>query len=60
MENKKTFEVVIAYEVHDTYTVEAASEEEAQEIALSDDGCLEDRYAHSYTVIESKEIYEKL
>ena len=56
MEIKKTFEVVVAFEVHNTYTVEASSEEEAQEIVLSGEADVEDRYEHDFDVIESREV----
>ena len=56
MEVKKTFEVVVAFEVHNTYTVEADSEEEAQEIVLSGEADVEDRYEHDFDVIESREV----
>jgi len=56
MEVKKTFKVVVAYEAYDTYTVEATSEEEAQEIVLSGEGDVEDRYEKNFEVVESKEV----
>lgn len=56
MEVKKTFKVVVAYEAYDTYTVEAASEEEAQEIVMSGEADVEDRYEKNFEVVESKEV----
>ena len=56
MENKKTFEIVVAYEGFNTYTVEASSEEEAQEIVLSGESDVEDRYEQNFEVVESKEV----
>ena len=56
MEVKKTFEIVVAFEAHNTYIVEADSEEEAQEIVLSGEADVEDRYEHSFDVIESREV----
>ena len=57
MENNKTFEIVVAFEAHNTYIVEADSEEEAQEIVLSGEAFkLKDRYEHSFDVIESREV----
>ena len=53
---KKKFEVVVAYEAYDTYTVEADSEEEAQEIVMSGEADIEDRYEKHFEIIESKEI----
>jgi len=56
MEVKKTFKVVVAFEGYDTYTVEASSEEEAQEIVLSGEADVEDRYEENFEVVESKEV----
>jgi len=56
MENKKTFEIVVAYEGYNTYTVEASSEEEAQEIVLSGEADIEDQEWRHFEVIESKEV----
>lgn len=53
---KKKFEIVVAYEAYDTYTVEAASEEEAQEIVMSGEADVEDRYEKNFEVVESKEV----
>jgi PDZ domain-containing secreted protein len=61
MEVKKTFKIVVAFEGYDTYTVEASSEEEAQEIVLSgetdDENTISfDRYEENFEVVESKEV----
>jgi len=56
MENKKTFEIVVAYEGYNTYTVEASSEEEAQEIVLSGEAYIDDQEWRHFEVIESKEV----
>ena len=55
-DKKKTFEIVVAFEAHNTYIVEADSEEEAQEIVLLGEADVEDRYEHSFDVIESREV----
>ena len=54
-DNKKTFEVVVAYEAYDTYEVEADSEEEAREIVLSVEGDVTNRDEINFQVIETKE-----
>jgi len=56
MENKKTFEIVVAYEGYNTYTVEASSEEEAQEIVLSGEAYFDEQEWRHFEVIESKEV----
>ena len=55
MENKKTFEVVVAFEAYDTYEVEASSEEEAREIVLSGEADVAKRDEINFQVIETKE-----
>ena len=54
-DNKKTFEVVVAYEAYDTYEVEADSEEEARKIVLSGEGDVTNRDEINFQVIETKE-----
>ena len=56
MEVKKTFEIVVAYEGFNTYTVEASSEEEAQDLVLSGEADVDEQEQRHFEVIESKEI----
>ena len=56
MENKKTFEIVVAYEGFNTYTVEASSEEEAQDLVLSGEADVDEQEQRHFEVIESKEV----
>ena len=55
-DKKKTFEIVVAYEGFNTYTVEASSEEEAQELVLSGEADVDEQEQRHFEVIESKEI----
>ena len=55
-DTKKTFEEVVTYEAYDTYTVEADSEEEAQEIVMSGEADVEDRYEKHFEIDQCREI----
>ena len=53
---KKKFEIVVTYEAYDTYTVEADSEEEAQEIGMSGEADVEDRYEQHFEIDQCREV----
>ena len=53
---KKKFEIVVTYEAYATYTVEADSEEEAQEIVLSGEADVEDRYEQHFEIDQCREV----
>jgi hypothetical protein len=50
------YRVTLAYDAYNVYTVEASSEEEAEELVLSGEADVEDKHEENFEVVDTKQI----